>query len=82
MSLLPFVEKSTPTLKGCSGRIFVTTGQSLQCPITVDLESVRVEILVNGVSTSTATTDTIVLRVLTADPLDVKYVAYAIILNR
>jgi len=67
-----FAEKSTPRLKGCSGRIFVTTGQSLKCPITVDLASVRVEILVNGVVSGTTTTEMVVLPVQTKEPLDVK----------
>jgi len=72
MQLLLFSEKSTPALKGCNGRIFVTTGQSLQCPITVDFDSVRVELLVNGVTSGTVSTEMLVLPVLTADPLDVK----------
>jgi len=67
-----FAVKSTPKLNGCLGFIFVTKGELFECPITVDLNSVRVEILVNEIPANSTTTQMVVLPILTADPVDVK----------
>ena len=66
-----FAEKATPKLSGCSGSIFVTNGQLLECPITVDL-NVRVEILVNGIRAGLATNKMVQLPILSTAPVDVK----------
>jgi len=64
--------KSTPMLSGCAGRNIVPKGGSLQCPITADLDSVRLDIFINGVFAKTATTNMVDLPLSTSGSMDVR----------
>jgi len=64
--------KSTPRLSGCAGRNIVTTGGSLKCPITADLDSVRLDIFVNGVFAKRETTNMVDLPLSISGSMDVR----------